>query len=152
MWELDHRKAEHQRIDTFELWCWRRLLRIPWTPRRSNQSTLKEINPDYSLEGLMMKLKLQYFLATWCKQLTHWKILWCWEKLKTKGEEGGRGWDGWIAAPIHKPDLGHELGQIPGDGEGNKEAWFAAVHRVTKNRTWLSWTELNWNYVFAFVT
>ena len=61
MWELDHRKAEHRRIDALELWYWRRLLRIPWTPRRSNQSILKEINPDCSLEGLMMKLKLQYF-------------------------------------------------------------------------------------------
>ena len=59
MWELDHRKAEHRRIDALELWYWRRLLRIPWTPRRSNQSILKEINPDCSLEGLMMKLKLQ---------------------------------------------------------------------------------------------
>ena len=61
MWELGIKKAEHQRIDTFELWCWRRLLRVPWTARRSNQSILKEISPEYSLEGLMLKLKLQYF-------------------------------------------------------------------------------------------
>ena len=60
MWELDY-KAEHQRIDSFELWCWRRLLRVPWTARRSNQSILKEISPEHSLEGLMLKLKLQYF-------------------------------------------------------------------------------------------
>ena len=60
LWELDH-KAEHRRIDAFELWCWRRLLRVPWTARRSNQSILKEISPEYSLEGLMLKLKLQYF-------------------------------------------------------------------------------------------
>ena len=66
------KKAEHQRIDAFELWCWRRLLRVPWTARRSNQSILKEISPEYSLEGLMLKLKLQY-LATSCKELTHWK-------------------------------------------------------------------------------
>ena len=59
--ELDHKKAEHRRIDAFELWCWRRLLRVPWTARRSNQSILKEISPEYSLEGLMLKLKLQYF-------------------------------------------------------------------------------------------
>ena len=61
MWELHHKKAEGQRIDAFELWCWRRLLRVPWTTRRANQSILKEINPEYSLEGLMLKLKLQYF-------------------------------------------------------------------------------------------
>ena len=61
MWELDIKKAEHWRIDAFELWCWRRLLRVPWTARRSNQSILKEISPEYSLEGLMLKLKLQYF-------------------------------------------------------------------------------------------
>ena len=61
MWELDIKKAEHRRIDAFELWCWRRLLKIPWTAKRSNQSIVKEINPEHSLEGLMLKLKLQYF-------------------------------------------------------------------------------------------
>ena len=66
------RKAEHRRIDAFELWCWRRLMRVPWTARRSNQSILKEISPVCSLEGLMLKLKLQY-LATSCEELTHWK-------------------------------------------------------------------------------
>ena len=65
-------KAEHQRIDAFELWCWRRLLRIPWTERRSKQSILKEISPEYSLERLVLKLKLQGF-GSWCKELTHWK-------------------------------------------------------------------------------
>ena len=66
------KKAEHQRTDAFELWCWRRFLRVPWTARRSNQSILMEISPEYSLEGLMLKLKLQYF-ATSCEALTHWK-------------------------------------------------------------------------------
>ena len=66
------KKAEHRRIDAFELWCWRRLLKVPWTARRSNQSILKEINPEYSLEGLMLKLKLQYF-GQRCKELTHLK-------------------------------------------------------------------------------
>ena len=66
------KKAEHRRIDAFELWCWRRLLRVPWTERRSNQSILKEISPEYSLEGLMLKLKLQYF-GHLCEELTHWK-------------------------------------------------------------------------------
>ena len=68
------KKAEHQRTDTFELWCWRRLLRVPWIARKSKQSILKEISPKYSLEGLMLKLKLQY-LVTRCKELTHWKRL-----------------------------------------------------------------------------
>ena len=68
------KKAEHWRIDAFNLWCWRRVLRVPWTARRSNQSILKEINPEHSLKGLMLKLKLQY-LATSCKELTHWKRL-----------------------------------------------------------------------------
>ena len=92
------RKAEHRRIDAFELWCCRRLLRVPWTARRSNQSILKEINPEYSLEGLMLKLKLRYFgHLMW--RLTHLKRLWCWERLKV-GEEGDdRGWDGWMASP-----------------------------------------------------
>ena len=67
------KKAEHQRIDAFELWCWRRLLRVPWTARRSNQSLVKEISPDYSLEGLMLKLMLANTLATSCQELTHWK-------------------------------------------------------------------------------
>ena len=72
------KKAECQRIDVFELWCWRRLLRDPWTARRSKQPILKEISPEYSLEGLMLKLKFQY-LVTWCKELTHWKRPWCWK-------------------------------------------------------------------------
>ena len=80
------KKAESWRIDAFELWCWRRLLRVPWTARRSNQSILKEISPEYLLEILLLKLELQYF-ATWCKELTHWKRPGCWEWLKT-GEKG----------------------------------------------------------------
>ena len=92
------KKAEHRRIYAFELWCWWRLLRVPWTSRRSNQSILKEISPEYSLEGLMLKLKLQY-LATWCKELTHWRRPWCWERLKAGGEGDDREWDGWMASP-----------------------------------------------------
>ena len=90
-------KAKRRRIDAFELWCWRRLLRVPWTARRSNQSILKEIIPGYSLEGLMLKLKLQY-LATWCKELTHWKTPRCWERLRTWWEGDDRGWDHWMAS------------------------------------------------------
>ena len=91
------KKAERRRIDVFELWCWRRLLRVPWTARRSNQSNLKEISPGISLEGMVLKLKLQYF-GHLCKELAHWKRLWCWEGLGA-GEEGDdRGWDGWMAS------------------------------------------------------
>ena len=86
------KKAEHRRIDAFELWYWRNLLKVPWTARRSNQSILKEIGPGCSLEGLMLKLKLPYF-ATWCEELTHLKRLWCWERVKAGGEGDDR-WDG----------------------------------------------------------
>ena len=91
------KKTEHRRIDAFELWCWRRLLRVPWTAWRSNQSILKKINPEYSLEGLMLKLKLQYFGYLW-EELTHLKRPWCWERLKVGGEGEDRGWDGWMAS------------------------------------------------------
>ena len=92
------KKAEHQRIDAFELWCWRRLLRAPWTARRSNQSVWKEINPEYLLEGLMLVWNSNP-LATSCEELTHWKRLWCWEGLGAGGEGDNRGWDGWMASP-----------------------------------------------------
>ena len=95
-WTL--KKAECWRIDAFELWCWRKLLRVPWTARRSNQSILKEISPEYSLEELMLKLKLQYFgHLMW--GMTHWKRPWCWERFKAGGEGDDRGWDGWMASP-----------------------------------------------------
>ena len=94
------KKVECQRIDAFEMWCWRRLLRVPWTAERSNQSILKEIHPEYSLEGLMLKLKLQYFgLQYLSKELTHLKRPWCWERLKAGGEGNKRGWEGWMASP-----------------------------------------------------
>ena len=93
------KEAECQRSDAFELWCWRRLLRVPWTARRSNQSILKEISPEYSLEGLMRSWSSST-LATWCEELTPWKRPWCWERLKA-GEEGvdrGQvlGWHHWL--------------------------------------------------------
>ena len=91
------KKAESWRIDTFELWRWRRLLRVPWTARRANQSILKEINPKYSLEGLMLSWNCNT-LATWCKELTHWKRPWCWERLKAGGEGDNREWDGWMTS------------------------------------------------------
>ena len=95
MWELDYK----ERIDAFELWCWRRLLRVPWTARRSNQSILKEISPEYSLEGMMLKLKLQYFGRLMWRTDFLLKRPWCWEWLKAGGEGDDRGWDGWMASP-----------------------------------------------------
>ena len=88
------KKAEHQRIDAFELWCWRKLLRVPKTAMISNQSVLKEIDPEYSLENWCWSWSSN--TLDFSNELTHWekkKNPWCWERLKTKGEEGGRGWD-----------------------------------------------------------
>ena len=102
MWELDHKEAEHRRIDAFELWCWRRLLRVPWTARRSNQSIIKEISPKYSLEELMLNLKLQYFghLMRRPNSLENSLML---ERLKAgdRDDEGKRrrSWDVWMASP-----------------------------------------------------
>ena len=112
------KKAEHRRIDAFELWCWRRLLRVSWTARRSNQSILKEISPKYSLERLMLKLKLQ-ILATWCEKLTHWKSdagkAWRKEEKGTTEDE----MVGW-----HYQLNGHEFEQVPGVGGGQGSlAW-----------------------------
>ena len=91
------KKAERWRIDALELWYWRRVLRVPWTARRSNQSILKEISPGISLEGMMLKLNSST-LATSCKDWTHWKRLWCCEGLGAGGEGDARGWDGWMAS------------------------------------------------------
>ena len=89
------KKAEHQRIDAFELWCWIRLLRVPWTARRSNQSILKEISPwkDWCWSWNSNTL------ATWCTELIHLKRPWCWKRLRAGGEGDDRGWDGWMTSP-----------------------------------------------------
>ena len=94
------KKAENWRIDALELWYWRRLLRIPWTVRRCNQSILKEISPGCSLKGLMLKLKLQYFGHL--MRRADLKRLWCWERLNTGIEGENRGWDDWMASPIQR--------------------------------------------------
>ena len=91
------KKAEHWRIDAFELWCWRRVLRVPWTARRSNQSILKEISPVHWKDWRWSWNSNT--LATSCKELTHWKRPWCWEGLGAGGEGDDRGWDGWMASP-----------------------------------------------------
>ena len=95
MWELDY-KVEHWRINAFELWCWRRFLRVPWTARRSSQSILKEMSPEYSLEELM--LKLQYF-GHLMERTDSFERPWCWERLKAGGKVYDRRWDGWVASP-----------------------------------------------------
>ena len=130
-------KAEHWGTDTFELCCWRRLLRVPWTARRFNQSILKEISPEYSLEGLMLKLKL-HTLATWCEELTHWKTPWCWEKLKA-GDGDNRGWDGWMASPTQCTWVWVNSGSWWWTGRPGV-LWFMGSQRVRQD--WA--TELNW--------
>ena len=134
------KKAEHQKIDAFELWCWRRLLRVPWTARRSNQSILKEISPGCSLKGLMLKLKLQYF----------GHLMWradSFEKTLMLGNIEGRIWRGrqrirWLDGITDS--MGKGLGRSQ-QLVMHREAWRAMAHGVAKSRTWLSaWSELNW--------
>ena len=123
------KKAGHQRTDAFALWCWRRLLRVPWTARRSNQSILKEISPEYSLEGLMLKLKF-YTLSTWCEELTHLKRPWYWEKLRSGGEGRGRQRMRWLNSITDLMDITlRKIHQLVMD----REAWQATVLSVTKS-------------------
>ena len=141
MWELDHKKAEDQRIDAFQLWCWRRLLRVPWTARRSNQSILKEINPEYSLEGPMLKLKLQN-LATWCEELTHWKR----HDEEQAGRQEAKGTTEDEMVGWHHQLNGHECEQAPrvGDGQGSQGMLQSTGHKESDMTEQMNWTELNW--------
>ena len=136
------KKAAHWKIDAFELWCWRRLLRVPWTARRPNQSILKEISPEYFLEGLMLKLKLQ--LATWCKELTHWKRPDAGKDWRQEEKGDGKGWDDCMVSPTRRNEF-----ELAWELVMEREAWRAAVHGVTKSWAGLSdWTELKLYYKF----
>ena len=130
------KKAECWRIDAFELWCWRRLLRVPWTARRSNQSILKEI-----ILNIHWKDWCSNILATWCEELTHWKRPWCWERLKAGGEGDNRGWDGWMASPTRWTWFWVSSGSW----------WWTGKHDVLQSigsqRVGRNWTtELNWTH------
>ena len=137
------KKTEHWRIDAFELWCWRRLLRVPWTARRSNQSILKDFSPGISLEGMMLKLKLQYF-GHLMRRVDSWKRPWCWEGLRA----GGEGTTEDEMAGWHHQLNAHEFEWTAGDGDGQGglaccNSW---GHKELDMTERLNWTELNWWY------
>ena len=138
MWELDCEEGWVTKNRCFVLWCWRRLLRVPWTARRSNQSVLKEINPGISLDGMLLKWS-SCSLATSCEEFIYWKRLWCWERLGAGGEEDDRGWDGWMAWPA----WWREFEWIPGvgDGQGGLACCNSWGRKEWDTTEWLNWTE-----------
>ena len=142
------KKAEHQRIDAFELWCWRRLLRGTWTARRSSQSILKEISPEYSLEGLMLKLKLQHFGHLMHRSDSLEKTLML-GKIKGRRRRGGQRMKS-LNGITDSMDMSlSKFLELVMD----REAWYAAIHGVSKNQTQVSyWNELNWGSTEDWIT
>ena len=141
MWGWTVKKAECQRIDAFELWCWRRLLRVPWTARKSNQSILKEISPECSLEGLM--LKFQYF-GHLMQRTDSLERPWCWERLKAGGEGDDRGWDGWMASPTRWTWVWASSGRWWRTGKPG------VLQSMGSQRVGHDWvTELNWTDCYS---
>ena len=143
------KKAECWRIDAFGLWCWRRLLRVPWTARRSNQSILKEVSPGCSLEELMLKLKLQYFLPP---DATTWRI--GWERLRAGGEEDNRGWDSWMASPTQWTWVWVDSRSWWWTGRPGMLR-FMGLQRVGHDwATELNWIDLsyNWKFVLTYLS
>ena len=132
------KKAERQKIDAFELWCWRRLLRVPWTARRSNQSILKE-----TVLGVHWKdwcwSWISNTLATWCEELTHWKRPWCWEELGAGGEGDDRAWEGWIASPTRWTWVWVNSGSLWWTGMPGVLRFMRSQRDMTER---LNWTEL----------
>ena len=142
------KKAECWRIDVFELWCWRRLLRVPWTAGRSNQSILNEISLNIRWKDWCWSWNSNT-LATWCEELTHLKRPWCWERLKAGGEgmrRRRRGWDGWMASPTRWTWV----------WTSSRSWWWTGkpgIHGIAKSWTWLSnWTELNVSSDYSFTS
>ena len=135
------KKAECQRIDAFELWCWRRLLWVPWTARRSNQSILKEISPECSLEGLMLKLKLQYFGYLMRRADLFEKTLML-GKIEGRRRKGWRGWDGWMASSTRCTWVWVDSGSWWWTGRPGMLRFLG--HKEMDTTEQLNWTELNW--------
>ena len=132
------KKAERQRIDAFELWCWRRLLRVPWTARTSSQSILKEIRMGVHWKDWCWSWNSNP-LATWCEELTHWKRPWCWERLRAGGEGEDRGWNGWMASSTQWTWVWVDSGSWWWTGRPGMLQFMG--HKELDTTEWLNWTE-----------
>ena len=139
------KKAEHQRIDVFELWCWRRLLRVPCTARRSNQSILKK--SVLNIGSTHAEAETPVTLANWCKEPTHWKRPWCWERLKAGGEGDDRGGDGWMASPTWWTWVW--VGSGVGDGQGSLVCCSSWSYKEWDTPERLNWTQVYHIFIYS---